>query len=608
MLKMCIRYIIKKIYYIILTILNIIIMYLCSNINLFISLITIDSIYNAVDFIKNISDKKLTDSQVVNTSNNLYKIGTIDRYIYYSGTYVIHIFISNLVCNCELIIVRYMIGLTLLPFIFNNIIYKKLNKIFVAIINERTEIIKKIYCTQTANMIIYLKKIYFGNNVLLDKQEIINALYNLDNIKSEIWLFIRTFIIVYVLMYLRKYFRMYYKIAKYIYMYGYGEYVKDITLENAKILFENIINNKKYDQITKPMFIQSMIYLYNEREDNGEFTKFIKQIKYKTCMMFALWTLSSFVPISHYKYMRTMTILIMSLGIIFIRKSVSGKNIILSYIFTKSINIFNKNTIISKNVLSNYIDDRTIISMLMTAIIGKYTHNAFILSFVNQFSGLLLFNILIFNIFRVIYINTYTRIINLVKDMHYNYLNIIKYLSIVITYYVFMYSNYSHYTIFMLPTIINFIPRSKMFKYLYPLLFIGIINDNHYIKLFLLAYILAIVDNIIIKRFGHIIVNKYSILKINSDKNIKICDKKILIKSNYFNKSIIKSIRKSKIPKQSQLLINHINEDDLEDDEFEENDTKIINLNKSFNYINPTNINNNIKLKVDYTQPFGIKK
>jgi hypothetical protein len=116
------------------------------------------------------------------------------------------------------------------------------------------------------------------------------------------------------------------------------------------------------------------------------------------------------------------------------------------------------------------------------------------------------------------------------------------------------------------------------------------------------------VDNIIIKRFGHIIVNKYSILKINSDKNIKICYKKILIKSNYFNKSIIKSIRKSKIPTQSQLLINHINEDDLDDDEFEENDTEIINSNKSFNYTNPTNINNNIKLKVDYTQPFGIKK
>lgn len=535
-IKKILKYIIDKLYYLLLVMMNIFIMYLCANINLFTALITIDGASTMIDFVKNHSDKKLSDSQVIKINGNMYKAGTIERYTYYMGTSMIYLFLTNLVFNCDLIIMRYIIGITLLPTIFNNIICGCLDPLFDKIIKERNDLIKKIFCTQTANIIMQLKKMYFGNSTVIDKQEIILALENLENIKTELLTFGKKFVLVAVLIYLRNSYMIPYKFIKWILVkFVYGENIRQMTYEEAKELFERVINNKQYDQITKPMFIQSMIYLFNIRGETGGFKKYLKKFTYKITAMFALLATGSLSPILFGDESYTMIIILsLSTVLIFTRKIPLGKNIVLSYLFK------NKN---NNNILK-YLDDRTIISTILTALIGIHSNNAFLLSFVNQFSGILLFNILMFNLIKVIYVNTYSKITSFISDMHSNNLTIIKYMSIVIMYKVGKLTQWHDDIPYILPIIIHFMSKSKMFKYLYPLLYIGLVNNDNYIKLVALSYILSTTDNLIIKRYSSIFmirITTHPILKIDTDREVRIFDKKTVINHNYFDKNNIKT-------------------------------------------------------------------
>lgn len=570
-IKNMLKNIINKLYLVILTFINLFMMYMCSQINLFLSLITIDGIYYAIDYFKQHADVHITESQVMNNNNNLYKVGTTERYIYYSFLTLLHVFFEFFVCNCNLTLFKYVAGLTLLPVIFNKVIYVAFQKIFQKIIHEKTELTKKICCVQTANIIIHFKKIYFGENTTLDKQEIISMLENVENVKTEVWKFVKTFLIVSVLIYLRKNSSMiYYKIAKYVYLCGYGEYVKSTSLDNAKKIFEEIINNKKYDQITSPMFIQSIIELYNARGESDGIQKYAKRIKSKFYSMAALWTFGGIVSRFFTGYYITLIIFAASILLIFTRKinsDILHKNIVIKYLSGYE-----------KHMLFDYIDDRTAISLVLTLVCGYFTVDPLFLSFVNQFSGILLFNTLIFNLIKVIYVNTNQKIISLFKIMHSNKMSIAKYTLITTLYYVLIYIN-TQIIIFLITAIINFMPRTKMFKYLYPVLLIGLINNNNdYIRSLILSYIVGIIDNLAIKQYLEMSNNK--------TKNKVPFGKISLIKSNYFGVN-----NKTKKYKSSVVLPSKISKSIIKFSK------KNISLKKSNPSLDDSIINSNIILK-----------
>jgi hypothetical protein len=577
------------------------------------ALLTVDGVYSAVDFCKKHTDKKLSESQVINTNCNLYKVGMLERYAYYGGSFITYTFLSTFVFNCDITIMKYAVGLSLLPVLFNNMVCGFFGKFFDKIIKERNDLVKKICCTQTANIIMQLKKIYFGNSTQINKQEIISALENLENIKSELWIFGKRFILVSFLIYLRNEYRVPYKFIKWtIVKFIYGEDIKQTTIEDARLLFEDVINNKKYDQITKPMFIQAMIYLCNAKGETGGLTKYFKKFTYKVTAMCALISIGSIPSLAFGNDDCALTvIMILSTVLIFTRKVPLGKNIVLSHIFK------NKND----HKILKFIDDRTVISTILTVSVGLYySTNVVLLSFINQFSGILLFNILMFNLIKVIYVNTHAKIISIVKDMHFSYITIGKYMCIVMLYHICTITKYSQYVVYMIPVVINFIPRSKMFKYLYPLLFVGLVNNNSYVKMLGLSYILSIIDNFIIKRHGNVFMSKtisYPVLKVDEEKpDVQIFGRKTVINSNYFNKSNIKTVIKrsikSNITKNSALILPNPLTSLM-------NDSYIPNIQKEIqiDYTTPSqNINfskckssktyksRTDKIDIDYTKPF----
>ena len=65
-IKKVLNYIINKLYYLLLVIINVFIMYLCSSLNLFASLVTIDGASSMIDFVKNHSNKQMLEREFEN--------------------------------------------------------------------------------------------------------------------------------------------------------------------------------------------------------------------------------------------------------------------------------------------------------------------------------------------------------------------------------------------------------------------------------------------------------------------------------------------------------------------------------------------------------------
>lgn len=448
---------------------------------IFLSMLSIDSIYSAVDFVKHSINQELSESMVLETNGNMYKVGIIERYIYYFSAAVVNSFLSAFVFNHYFCFAKHLLIMTMVPVIFNNYTHKLCEPIFDKIISEKNDLIKKVYIEQTANIIVQLEKIYISETTMLEKKEIMIALEDLTKIKAELPSFFKNSLVTLLLIYLRKNSRPYYKTAKWLYVYMAGDYIKDMTGDDAKKLFKDVIQNKKYDQLTKPMFIQALIYLYYEKENTGEFYTFIKKLRFKLVTFCALWTFGSFFS----GYMSVLVILLFSFGLVLTRKYPLAKNVLLP----KLINI-------ESYRIFDYIDDRIIVSTILTVIIGIFTKNIMLLSLINQFSGLILINHLSFNFARIVYNNTYYKLIGFFTDMNHDVQIIAKYLLIILSYILFF--NITPHVTYFLPIIINFVGiSSRFFKYLYPILFIGLVNNNgNYLKLLFLGYVLSAVDNI----------------------------------------------------------------------------------------------------------------
>jgi len=233
--------------------------YIFPSVGIFLSMLTIDSIYSAVDFGKHSMNQELSESMVLETNGNMYKVGIIERYIYYFTVAITNLFFSVFVFNHYFWFAKNLLVLTMVPVIFNNYTYTYCAPFFNKITSEKNDLIKKIYIEQTANIIVQLEKIYINETTMIEKKEIMVALEDLTKIKAELPGFFKNTLITLLLIYLRKSSRPYYKTAKWLYIYMVGDYIKDMTAEDARNLFKDVIQNKKYDQLTKPMFIQSII-------------------------------------------------------------------------------------------------------------------------------------------------------------------------------------------------------------------------------------------------------------------------------------------------------------------------------------------------------------
>jgi hypothetical protein len=302
-------------------------------------------------------------------------------------------------------------------------------------------------------------------------------------------------------------------------------------VDKAKELFRDVIQNKKYDQLTKPMFIQSVIYLYWDKKDTGELRKLIQKFKYRIVVMFTIWTLGSFFS----GYLTAVVVMVMSLVLTFTRKLPMSENMLVPMLSNFNMDSsrvlkFMKDKIIKLTDLK-YFDDRTIVAMSVTIISAIFTSSPFLLSFINQFSGIILLNNITFNFIKILHRKTHKRVQMMCNTIKLNRMLSLKYVLIVLIYLFF--TKISTFSAFLLPIVINFIsPNSKAFKYLYVLLYIGMMNSReNYIKILFFGYIMSLFDAIV-----------SSNVKITRQRKLGISSRNQLTTSPGYNENYIDSV------------------------------------------------------------------
>lgn len=418
-------------------ILNPIITYYCSGFNLFVCLLSVDSIYHAINFIANNANKNMSESQIMRSNNYVYKVGSLERYSYYAICYICLLFASFFIFNSDLSFINYAICFTLYPHFFNNVICSRFKGMFKKITEAKNNGIKKIIFNQIDKAM-----------KLQHKNEMYEAFNHVD-----ITMFVKNVIATIVIIELRKTSKIYYKIAKYISTYLFGESIKNVTLEDAQKIYDEAVMGKQYDKMTKLMFIQSFIFIHMNN-DAGSLMKKINRIKYKLLVMCSLWTVGSFFS----NYIRVLIIVTTSLAL-----------------------SFSRNEIIKKESIG---------SSVLTIICGFASSNAFGLSFANQFAYELLreifndimktvgYNYVNFKDFSIVVGNWLIATVDK------------KYIGLTITYIIM--SKTSQFAIFIIPLLLHkYIADMKMFIVMY----LSIINNrDQLIKLLLFSVSISLID------------------------------------------------------------------------------------------------------------------
>jgi len=467
--------------------------YFIDDFNILLLLISLDNVSYAVDFMINNINKNLSYNEIINENNKLYLMPTFERYLFYGTITTIYHTIKLLILRDYILYIKIILSLSSYPYI-NNIIYKEYLDIFEDLSHNKEKFFKIIFCEQIYNIIKKLNRIYLDDEIILDKDEIIDILYKSSNIKSEIITFIKNTLIVILLHYFKSKSLLYYKITKYIYIYNSGNYfINNIDITKARNKFITIFTNKDYVKLNDPMAIHSMLFLYYNKKTENDWITLREKINYNIITFITLWTCGSFFE-----------------GI--------NKLIVLLFI-SFCIRITKKN-------LKNTFNKKYIISILLT-IFGYYiTYNIIIMSFIHQFGQYLCNNFITKGIFNTCHNNIYLYVINNYREitniLHKNFVSYIRNIiyGIIMKYLFYNNINYGYaFTLF-----ITNLEKCMYTKLLYIIIYISIFNNKNIFKIILLSYMSTLLINLI-KNINNI----KNITKINTtDKNI-LNDNKVII-------------------------------------------------------------------------------
>lgn len=446
------------------------------------TLIYIDSIYYVIDFIRNIFNEKISDKQVLINNDELYKTDSLNRYFYYLLLSVTHTYLKYFVFNTDILFLKYIFGLLIVPFIFNNYIYPKLSHIFAKLTIKKNRLIKKICSEQIACAIIQLNKLYMVNMDLIDKGQLVDKLTSVTDIQTHIYTFIKNTLATVLMMKLRKSSTIYYKLTKYAYMYNSGDYLQNISLDEAKKIYMDTIKFKRYEEMAKPMFIQSVIYLYYSQNTSKYFETLVLYLRYKFVICVSLLTIASFITGSQYKIL---AILAGSLFINFTRRLPLRRDVYATKLFK----------FLRCDGLSKYLDDRDVFALIATIASGFITDKTVFMSAINQFAGILFVNDVMHNVVKLLYKYVQKKIPVILLHTHYDNTTIVKYICVILCHVFFSRYNLPYiYTIHILPC---FILDIDVHRYIYPMMMSGLANNDNIFKLVLFGYILGIIDNML---------------------------------------------------------------------------------------------------------------
>ena len=255
-------------------------------------MITLDSLFGAIHFLFRFLDNNLTKSQIINESNSLYHGTGLDRYIYYTILYLAYkIFYYFFWVNESSLL--YYIGLfTLIPAIMNKILQSN----FFEIIRKKKELfVKTIIAKSLTSITKYCSRVYLNKEADLHYTEIMEILKDYTETISYFLTVLKSLLVIFGLSYVKNYApSMYYGIIKYIYNYKTGEMLTSHNYDSAKHFISDIIDNKKWYELTKANTFKAIVCLYQMNPDKVDiFGQIVNDFNFALIKMFSIWTISS---------------------------------------------------------------------------------------------------------------------------------------------------------------------------------------------------------------------------------------------------------------------------------------------------------------------------
>jgi len=424
--------------------------------NLFLNMLTIDSLISAINYIKNHINNNLTDSQVIDKSSQIFTSSMIDRYIYYGLAYIAYNIICNIFWITNIKSLYSLLLLTLTPYIIN---YIQRSSLFNIIRKKKEKIIKMIISKQIILFFKITSKIYLKKEIKIDSNEI---LYMFDDYKNTIngcKEIIKNTLIILLLLYIKKSTGgLCYNTIKRMYNYKTGDILESFNEESAKEKLLIMINNKQWNEIFKPNVYKALIHLYEIRADNSDFIKYnFKEFNNNVCKMICVWTLSSFFNMIN-------VIPIMSIGMLIYRKNTRVLNLKFLY---------------------------KIIMILVGWIIGLSTNSFLLTSLISHFGYTLILNKIIESIMNYFYCEIKKRIlyfIDLNKEQNITFMA--TYIYVNICHNLISNNNHLLFNLLYIVFINDSIPKNMIYL---TTIFTGLhseFNQLHIIHNLLLLYIL----------------------------------------------------------------------------------------------------------------------
>lgn len=353
-------------------ILNVIIIaitcYYTPNYNFLLKMITLDSLFSAVYFLRIYLNLNIEETEIMDHSSALYNSSASDRYIYYFLQFGVYNLLKMVFWIQKLNVIYYaMIG-CLLPPVLNLI----LNSRMFDIIREKKEkIVKILIAKQFANGITFISKAFLNKDINLKHKEFLPLLDNYKETTNYLIEVVKNTVIVLIVFYMRTCSPgLYYRMTKYFVGYKTGDVLRSFSDDSARRVVSKVIDNRKWDEFLKPGIYNALFYLYLTNNEKTSFiNELIARVNKQMAKMFCIWTLSSFAH---------------------------------EILIAPALSLF---MIAYRGNLRFYNDRETILKIITLVIgstIGWYSDSYFLMSFLCQFAYMLMINNLSFGILKFI--------------------------------------------------------------------------------------------------------------------------------------------------------------------------------------------------------------
>ena len=260
--------------------------------NFLLKLITLDGLFTAIRFLRMFINKNLTESQVVTQSNSLYCGSWLDRCIYYISLYGIYKILCTFFWISDSYLLYYISMLTIMPVVINKILESKLFQL----IREKKELLIKMVISKIFTAIIkFYSKMYLDRDINIKHSEILILLKDYKDTVTYFVDVLKNLFIILILSYVKNYLpALYYGIIKYAYNYKTGDLLASYNNTTAKDYLIDIIDNKKWGELTKPNTYKAILHLYQINDEKSDvFKKIVNDFNFSLIKMFTLWTLCS---------------------------------------------------------------------------------------------------------------------------------------------------------------------------------------------------------------------------------------------------------------------------------------------------------------------------